>query len=71
MRHDRKHSAFLAVVALAPAGPVIAQAPEADTVLWRTEVREYWSSGRVWPAHRPGDYSRDDGFVVTSLALTM
>ena len=39
--------------------------------LWRTEVRDYWSSGRVWPAHRPGDYSRDDGFVVTSLALTM
>ena len=40
-------------------------------VLWRTELRGYWSSGRVWPAHRPGEYSRDDGFAVTSLALTM
>jgi putative OmpL-like beta-barrel porin-2 len=40
-------------------------------MLWRTEVRGYWSSGRVWPAHRPGEYSRDDGFMVTSLALTM
>lgn len=40
-------------------------------VLWRTEVRGYWSSGRVWPTHQAGDYSRDDGVAVTSLALTL
>lgn len=40
-------------------------------VLWRTEVRGYWSSGRIWPTHRVGAYSRRDGFAVTSLALTL
>ncbi len=40
-------------------------------VLWRTEVRGYWSSGQVWPMHQAGDYSRHDGFAVTSLALTL
>lgn len=40
-------------------------------VLWRTEVRAFRSDDPVWPTHRPGEYSRTDGFVVTSLALTM
>jgi hypothetical protein len=40
-------------------------------VLWRTEVRAFRSDAPVWPTHRSGDYSRSDGFVVTSLALTM
>lgn len=88
-------SAFLAIVALAAAGPLVAQFPATDTANARPDTAKaapdttpkitfdgyvavgirvdygYWSSGRVWPARRPGDYSRDDGFVVTSLALTM
>jgi hypothetical protein len=40
-------------------------------VLWRTEVRALRSDDRVWPTHQKGVYARADGFVVTSLALTL
>jgi putative OmpL-like beta-barrel porin-2 len=40
-------------------------------VLWRTEARAFRSDHAVWPTHRAGDYARSDGFVVTSLALTL
>jgi hypothetical protein len=40
-------------------------------VLWRTEVRGLFGSQPLFPLHEAGAYSRNDGFVVTSLALTI
>jgi hypothetical protein len=39
-------------------------------VLWRTELRGFRSDAAVWPLHHPGEFGKDDWFVVTSLALT-
>ena len=40
-------------------------------LLWRTEVRGFRSGAAVLPEHQTGRYARGDGFVVTSLALTL
>ena len=40
-------------------------------VLWRSEVRGFFSSDRVWPTHEVGQFDRDDAVVVTSIALTI
>ena len=40
-------------------------------LLWRTELRGFHSDGAVWPLHQSGHYAPNDGFVVTSLALTI
>jgi hypothetical protein len=40
-------------------------------LLWRTEVRGFFSSDRVWATHDEGRFDRNDGVVVTSLALTL
>jgi hypothetical protein len=40
-------------------------------LLWRTEVRGLRADRPVFPLHHAGNYSRNDGFVVTSLALTI
>jgi Putative beta-barrel porin-2, OmpL-like. bbp2 len=40
-------------------------------VLWRSELRAFRSDDPVWPSHRSGDYARTDGFLVTSLAVTL
>jgi len=40
-------------------------------LLWRTEIRGFRSSARVWPRLRIGNLSQDDLFAVTSLALTL
>ena len=40
-------------------------------LLWRTEARGLRADRPVFPLHRAGEYSRNDGFVVTSLALTI
>ena len=40
-------------------------------LLWRTEIRGFFSSDRVWPTHDEGRFDRNDGVVVTSLALTL
>jgi Putative beta-barrel porin-2, OmpL-like. bbp2 len=40
-------------------------------LLWRTEARALRADHAVFPLHRAGDYSRNDEFVVTSLALTI
>jgi hypothetical protein len=39
-------------------------------VLWRTELRGFRSKSAVWPLHTSGDFGRNDGFLVTSLALS-
>ena len=39
-------------------------------VVWRTEARGFSSSDQVWPTHRAGKYVNNDGFLVTSMALT-
>ena len=39
-------------------------------LVWRTEVRAFRSDHPAWPALRPGAYSRNDVFAVTSLAVT-
>ena len=39
-------------------------------VVWRTEARGFSSSDQVWPTHRAGKYVKNDGFLVTSMALT-
>lgn len=39
-------------------------------VLWRTEVRGYRARDRVFPRRGGGSFSRDDAFLVSSLALT-
>jgi len=39
-------------------------------VVWRTEARGFSSSDQVWPTHGPGTYVKNDGFLVTSMALT-
>ena len=39
-------------------------------VLWRSELRGYRSKQAVCPLHTAGDYSQNDSFIVTSLALT-
>jgi hypothetical protein len=39
-------------------------------ILWRTELRGFWSDGAVWPLHQSGTFGKNDGFAVTSLALT-
>jgi hypothetical protein len=40
-------------------------------LLWRTEVRGLRADRPVFPLHHAGNCSRNDGFVVTSLALTI
>ncbi|HXB23157.1 MAG TPA: outer membrane beta-barrel protein [Gemmatimonadaceae bacterium] len=40
-------------------------------LLWRTEARALRADRPVFPLHHAGGYSRNDGFVVTSLALTI
>jgi Putative beta-barrel porin-2, OmpL-like. bbp2 len=40
-------------------------------LLWRTELRGFSSEHAVWPTHTAGAYTRSDGFIVTSLALTI
>jgi len=40
-------------------------------ILWRTEARGLRGDQPVYPLHHAGEYSRNDGFVVTSLALTI
>jgi len=40
-------------------------------VLWRSEVRGFFSSDSVWPTHDIGRYDRSDAVMVTSLALTI
>jgi hypothetical protein len=40
-------------------------------LLWRTELRGFHSDHAVWPTHTSGKESHDDGFLVTSLALTI
>jgi hypothetical protein len=40
-------------------------------ILWRTEVRVLYDDRPVFPTHTVGNYSGHDGFVVTSLALTI
>ena len=40
-------------------------------VLWRSELRGFISSDRVWPTHQIGQFDRGDAVVVTSLALTI
>lgn len=42
----------------------------AARLLWRTEVRGFSSRGAVWPTNRAGQYTPDEAFAVTSLALT-
>jgi putative OmpL-like beta-barrel porin-2 len=40
--------------------------------LWRTELRGFNARDRIFPSHSASDpFSRNDGFVVTSLALTI
>jgi hypothetical protein len=41
-----------------------------SAVLWRTEMRGFRSRSAVWPLHTAGALSRNDGLVVTSLAVT-
>jgi hypothetical protein len=40
-------------------------------LMWRSELRGLFGDKAVFPLHHAGDYSRNDGFVVTSLALTI
>jgi Putative beta-barrel porin-2, OmpL-like. bbp2 len=40
-------------------------------LLWRTEIRGFFSSDRVWPTHDVGRFDRNDEVMVTSLALTI
>lgn len=40
-------------------------------LLWRTEIRGFFSSSRVWPTHDVGRFDRNDAVMVTSLALTI
>jgi hypothetical protein len=40
-------------------------------LLWRSELRGFHSDHAVWPTHTSGKETDDDGFLVTSLALTI
>jgi hypothetical protein len=40
-------------------------------LLWRTELRGFTSSEPVWPEDGVPSQSKSDGFLVTSLALTI
>jgi Putative beta-barrel porin-2, OmpL-like. bbp2 len=40
-------------------------------LLWRSELRGFHSDHAVWPTHVSGKETNDDGFIVTSLALTI
>ena len=40
-------------------------------LMWRSEVRGLFGDHAIFPLHHLGHYSRNDGFVVTSLALTI
>jgi hypothetical protein len=41
-----------------------------EPVLWRTELRGFHSREGVWPLNTSGQFSRNDAFLVTSMALT-
>ncbi|MBI5596556.1 MAG: porin [Elusimicrobia bacterium] len=41
-----------------------------EQLLWRTEFRQLWCEEAVYPKRPGGSFSRSDGVVVTSLALT-
>jgi hypothetical protein len=41
----------------------------APQVLWRSEVRGFWSSDPVWPTKQPHTYARRDGIATMSLAM--
>jgi hypothetical protein len=42
----------------------------AAPLLWRTELRGFRATDAVWPMHHAGQFGRNDGFLVSSLALT-
>ncbi|HEV2671714.1 MAG TPA: outer membrane beta-barrel protein, partial [Gemmatimonadales bacterium] len=39
-------------------------------VLWRSEMRGFFAQDPIFPEHASGGFSKRDGFLVTSLALT-
>ena len=39
-------------------------------VLWRSEFRGFHSKQAVWPLHTVSEHSRNESFIVTSMALT-
>jgi hypothetical protein len=43
----------------------------AKQLLWRSEWRGFSSRHAVWPTHEAGVYASRDGFLVTSLSLTL
>ena len=39
--------------------------------LWRIELRGFQARDPIFPEHGAGTYSKRDGFIVSSLALTL